>query len=423
FNPVECYGGIHGHVKVGPDGTAYVPNSSCSAGTGSQGVAVSRDNGVTWTDYTVPGSVGSGDPSVGVGTDNTLYLGYINGDGRPHIAVSTDHAVSWTNDFEVGQPVGCPPGDQYAACRIKSAVFPVVVAGDGDRAAFGFVGSTTGGNYQDLATFQGIWDFYVATTYDRGAHWVTVNATQGDPVQKGAICLAGILCTSANRNLLDFNDMAVDKEGRPVAAYADGCVAPPIGNCSAANGFTGRSNKAAIVRQMSGRRLFAAADILRVVSRKMHSLAGTYDVDLPLTGPPGIECRTGGPNGDHTLVFTFPKLVTNCGSANTGTVTSGPNADQCTVSLTGIANAQYVTVTLTGVVGSTGPLAPVSATMGVLAGDTNADVSVNSADISQTKSKSGTAVDVSDFREDLNFDGSINSGDISLVKSKSGTGL
>src|SRR5204862_7466109 len=76
FNPVECYGGIHGHVKVGPDGTAYVPNSSCSAGTGSQGVAVSRDNGLTWVDHTIPSSVGSGDPSVGIGSDNTVYLGY-----------------------------------------------------------------------------------------------------------------------------------------------------------------------------------------------------------------------------------------------------------------------------------------------------------------------------------------------------------
>ncbi|MDB6147591.1 MAG: hypothetical protein JWO45_1255, partial [Spartobacteria bacterium] len=52
FNPVECYGGIHGHVKVAPDGTVYVPNSSCSAGTGSQGAAISRDNGLSWVDTT-----------------------------------------------------------------------------------------------------------------------------------------------------------------------------------------------------------------------------------------------------------------------------------------------------------------------------------------------------------------------------------
>ena len=256
YSPTECYGGIHGHVKVGPDGTVYVPNSSCSAGTGSQGAAISRDNGVTWVDKTIPNSVGSGDPSVGIGSDNTVYLGYVNGDGRPHIAVSTDHGQTWTNDYDVGLPLACPPGDQYAACRIKSAVFPTVVAGDGDRAAFGFLGSTTGGNYQDQATFQGVWDFYVATTYDRGAHWVTVNATAGDPVQKGSICLLGLIC-GTDRNLLDFNDIAVDREGRSIAAYADGCV-PSLG-CVAPD-YTGRSRKAAIVRQASGRRLFAAFD-------------------------------------------------------------------------------------------------------------------------------------------------------------------
>ena len=54
----------------------------------------------------------------------------------------------------------------------------------------------------------------------------------------------------------------------------------------------------------------------------------------------------------------------------------------------------------------------------VLIGDTNADGSVNSADISQTKSQSGQGLTNSNFREDLNADGSINSADISLVKSK-----
>ncbi|HYY94563.1 MAG TPA: sialidase family protein, partial [Pyrinomonadaceae bacterium] len=152
FTPTQCYGGIHGHVKVGPDGTVYVPNSSCTSGTGgSQGVAVSTDNGLTWVDRTVPVSTGSGDPSVGIDADNKLYIGYVNADGRPHVAVSTDHGANWTNDYDVGVPADCNPASDpnpnYAQCRIKSAVFPAVVAGDAGRAAFGFVGSTTGGNY------------------------------------------------------------------------------------------------------------------------------------------------------------------------------------------------------------------------------------------------------------------------------------
>jgi Dockerin type I domain len=64
-----------------------------------------------------------------------------------------------------------------------------------------------------------------------------------------------------------------------------------------------------------------------------------------------------------------------------------------------------------------------SVTAGILVGDTNGDGTVNSADISQTKSRSGQAVDGSDYRSDLTADGSINSADISLVKSKSGTAL
>jgi hypothetical protein len=392
---------------------------------------------LTWVDTTVPGSTGSGDPSVGIGSDNTVYLGYVNGDGRPHIAVSTDHGATWTNDWEVGMPLGCPPGDQYAPCRIKSTVFPAVVAGDGDRAAFGFLGSTTGGNYQDLNTFFGIWDFYVATTYDRGAHWVTVNATQGDPVQKGAICLAGILCSSANRNLLDFNDITVDSEGRSLGGYADGCVAPPIGTCTAPN-YVGRANKAAIVRQSNGRRLFAAFDIALsgVVSRKTHGGAGNFDINLPLTGTRGVECRAPGQTGtagvDYKLIFTFPNVLTSVGSvsatANGGTVPSSGSIDgtdphKYIVNLTGVPNAQYVTVTLGNVHDAASHVGDVSATMGVLIGDVNANRLVNSTDTSIVQAQSGKAVTNSNFRTDVNANGLINSTDTSIVQSKSGTGL
>lgn len=435
FNPTECYGGIHGHVKVGPDGTVYVPNSSCSAGTGSQGVAISRDNGLTWVDRTVPNSVGSGDPSIGVGSDNTVYLGYINGDGRPHIAVSMDHGNTWVNDYEVGLPVGCAPGDQYAACRIKSAVFPVVVAGDGDRAAFGFLGSTTGGNFQDQATYQGIWDFYVATTYDRGASWVTVKGTEGDPVQKGSICLGGVICGS-DRNLLDFNDVAVDREGRSIAAYADGCVA--AAGCVAPD-YVGRAHKAAIVRQSTGRRLFAAFDVPQavplnsVVSRKTHGAAGTFDINLPvLAGPRGVECRTGGPTNDYTMVFTFVNTLTSVGGASVssgtgsvvgGTGTIGADAHQYIVNLTGVTNAQYITVTLNTVHDSANNIGNVSQQMGVLVGDTTANGAVNSSDVGQAKAQSGSTANAGNFRLDVTANGPINSSDISLIKSNSGTML
>ena len=61
--------------------------------------------------------------------------------------------------------------------------------------------------------------------------------------------------------------------------------------------------------------------------------------------------------------------------------------------------------------------------MDVLVGDTSADHFVDSADIAQTKSKSGQGLTSANYREDLNFDGFLDSADISLVKSKSGTTL
>ena len=256
----QC-GGLHGHVKVGPDGTVYVPNKSCNGGAS---VAVSTDNGLTWTVRTVHEgayTAGSGntDPSIGIGANNTIYLGYENNDGHPHIAVSSDKGVTW-HDVDVSQGV------------IAHAVFPEVVAGDNDRAAFGFVGTSRASRTGDccsgggIGTFRGIWYFYIATTFDRGQTYTLVNATGNDPVQIGSICTGGTTC-GADRNLLDFNDIQIDSEGRVLAAYADGCVAPGCSEATAnnppdpTNGYTAsRSALSSILRQSGGPRLLAAYD-------------------------------------------------------------------------------------------------------------------------------------------------------------------
>jgi hypothetical protein len=167
--------------------------------------------------------------------------------------------------------------------------------------------------------------------------------------------------------------------------------------------------------------------LLSVKSRKLHGGTQTFDVDLPLTGPHGIEPRSGGANGAYTIVFHFANPMTSCGTpSNSGggaTLNPASGGNDCIVDLTGITTPQYVTVTLNGALDSLGNQGSVSRILGVLVGDTNADASVNSADISQTKSQSGVPLSAANFREDLNLDGDINSADISLVKSKSGTGL
>ena len=162
------------------------------------------------------------------------------------------------------------------------------------------------------------------------------------------------------------------------------------------------------------------------VSTKRHGAAGTFDIDLPLTGNPGIECRSGGASGNHRIVITFPAPVTISSAAvssGSGSVASSTvSGNVVTVDLTAVGNAQTIAITLSGVtMGSN--RGDVVIRLGVLAGDTNADRFVDSADIAQTKSQSGNALTSAHFREDVNVDGFMDSADIGLVKSKSGTAL
>jgi len=166
-----------------------------------------------------------------------------------------------------------------------------------------------------------------------------------------------------------------------------------------------------------------------VVSRKIHGGAGSFDLVLPLSGAPAIECRSGGASNDYQLVFVFPDTLASVGSidfSGVGGVSSsmmGTDTHQYIVNLTGVTSKQTITVTLNNVHDSTNHSGNVSVSMGMLVGDTNHDHFVDSADIAQTKSQSGKAVGSSNFREDLNDDGFIDSADIGLVKSKSGDTL
>ena len=184
--PVHLFGSgtpcnsIHGHIRVSPDGTMYVPQGSCS---GHQGMAISQDNGATFT-YSVvldTTTTGATDPSVAADRANNLYFGYQDGGiaahpaSLPKITVSTDHGATWGPSVNVGTQFG-----------IQNVVFPEVIAGDPGRAAFAFLGTTTGGDYQ-LPAFTGVWYLYIAYTYDGGASWQVVNATPNDPVQRGCV--------------------------------------------------------------------------------------------------------------------------------------------------------------------------------------------------------------------------------------------
>ena len=289
----QCVG-LHGHVKVAPDGTVYVPNKSCG---GQEGVAVSEDNGLTWSIRTVPGSTpGAWDPSVGIASDGTVYFGYDDGDGHAKVAVSHDQGRSWTNIRDVGVPFA-----------IVHSAFPAAVAGDPTRAAFAFLGTpeTSNGAMGDDPNWPGVWHLYVAETFDGGNTWTTVDATPNDPVQRGTICGGGTLgCGNGTRNLLDFMDTTVDKDGRVLVGYADGCTGP----CAAAppGNFTALGT---IARQVNGKRLFAVDDVLAAPSAPL--LSGKAS-----NGPPPQNILTWQAPDDHGSAITGYRLYRRTASTS-----------------------------------------------------------------------------------------------------------
>lgn len=275
----QTCGGIHGHVKVAPDGTVYVPNYSCG---GKQGLIVSTDGGTTWTVRQVTGSLpptaGILDPSVAIskdppqpgGTSNTIYFAYVGQqpgsvpaseveDNHVYVAVSRDRGVTWD-----------PPVDVGISAGVKNAVFPSAVAGDANRGAVAFIGTSTSGNHQ-AADFKGTWYGYVAHTYDGGRTWSTVNATPKGPVQREA-CIWNGGGNNPCRNLLDFNDATIDEKGRVLFAFADGCV----DGCET-GGPNSYSAKASIARQSGGKGLFVQFDMPEPALAKSPYLTGFRD--------------------------------------------------------------------------------------------------------------------------------------------------
>jgi hypothetical protein len=239
--------GLHGHLHVAPDGTAWLPVPQCGT---QQGGAFSTDAGTTWTEFLVPGSkpqTNGADPSIAIDANSTIYYAYINNEGNPaegHARVRVGHlntttkVITWDpNSFDLGATHG-----------IINAAEIEAVGGSAGRAAVGFLGTNVGGDYQSV-NFQGKWYAFIATTYDFGVSWTTVNATPNDPVQS----MTGIWQqggSAQDRNLLDFNEITVDDKGHVLYGYSDGCVTAGCIAGTAPNDFTANMR---VARQSGGK--------------------------------------------------------------------------------------------------------------------------------------------------------------------------
>jgi PKD repeat protein len=165
--------------------------------------------------------------------------------------------------------------------------------------------------------------------------------------------------------------------------------------------------------------------LIGAVSRMTHGSAGTFDLNLPLTGARGVECRSSAASGagNYTVVFQFNNPLTSVAGASVttgvGSVSSsaiGLNNHEYVVNLTGVTDQQYVAVTLNGVQGAANGGTVVGPQMGVLVGDVNASGRVDAADVSSVRQQTLQTVSTLTFRNDLNASGRIDAADVSVAR-------
>jgi len=180
----------------------------------------------------------------------------------------------------------------------------------------------------------------------------------------------------------------------------------------------------AVALSLSGWVNVATADavpaLTSAVSRKLHG-ATNFDVPLPATGAPGIECRSVA--GAPTVVLLFDQPIT----AGTAAVSAGPGVvapgglsiagNAMTITLSGVANGQSVTVTASNVVSAAGGTLPAaSATVRLLEGDINGNGVVTGADVNAVKLLVSQPLDVFSYRADVNANGVITGADVNSAK-------
>jgi hypothetical protein len=261
----------------------------------------------------------------------------------------------------------------------------------------------------------------------------SVNLSAGDNAFVTKLNAAGnglVYSTYLGGNVLDFGfGIAVDASG---SAYVAGQTWS--GNFPTVNPFQGSrhgTDDAFIAKIVEP----PPVVLTGVASRKIHGSAGSFDLDLPLTGTPGIECRSGGPNGDHTLVFTFLNTlstvtgITATATTSSGTQTLTPTGNIGTdtheyiVNLTGVPNASHLNVTLNGVTDSANHVGDVSGHMDVLLGDVNSTGRTDSGDVTAVRNKTVSIPDQQTFQFDVNISGRIDSGDVTATRNATVTVL
>jgi hypothetical protein len=187
------------------------------------GLARSTDGGVTWTNNQAydAGTTGGATNTVAhefpqatmdsAGNIFVLFSEKIGGQTNTHImmGVLPRGATSFTKVVQVDTGT-------------LSGVFPWAVAGDPGMVDITWYGSPAADNNDHNAQWS---EMFAQTTNALSAHptFVQSRISGPEPMHSADICLAGTLClaTGGNRNLADFQGVAVDPCGNAEAVWTD----------------------------------------------------------------------------------------------------------------------------------------------------------------------------------------------------------
>jgi hypothetical protein len=209
---------IVGKTAVAKDGNIYVPigaptmtqvaQSGANGGVADYGQIVVAHhkgcNGDQFENSTVYSNDGGSFSNLfisnAVGPDNALFViasGRLDATSpyNTYLWVSRDGAKTFSKPIKVN------------SADLTTNVMSAVAAGNKPgQVVLGWYGSRNAKTPNDT---KAEWRYYVARSDDYGATWQQATITP-NVFHFGDICTVGILCTSGNRNLLDFSSVGVD---------------------------------------------------------------------------------------------------------------------------------------------------------------------------------------------------------------------
>ena len=263
---------LFGHVKVSADGTAYIPSANCFDANNNADVGgiISTDNGQSLSGYAIPGAptpADGFDPSVATDNANRVYESWSRaGDYQPVVTWSDDHGKSWAPQVDLGADPACTnPLDRRRPSSRPLRATPAVLPSPSSAPPPARKGP--GPVHQRLP--RRLVPVRLRRPMTAAQTWHTDPGIDPNPVQRGEID-AGGTTTSGQRNLLDFMDASLTKDGRSPGGLRRRVPRPA---CDGPNGTEAQSTDryATVAYQGTGARACSAAyDVVAGRRRRRH---------------------------------------------------------------------------------------------------------------------------------------------------------